>query len=125
MKPSGMRASWPMLRAAGPLALSGAWILWVSVPHGQWLTGVLGGLALVTAGGLLFLRVWARRLAYLFAAGLVVSWFYDVGQVTSRGWPYADWLGTVLSLVPGALFLIVCAGGAWIVHKQYRRRSGT
>ena len=70
-----------MLLAAGPLALWGAWVLWVSIPHRQWLTGVLGGLALVTAGGLLFLKAWARPLAYLFAAGLVVSWFYAVGQV--------------------------------------------
>jgi hypothetical protein len=116
-----MRASWTMLLAAGPLALWGAWVLWMSVPHGQWLMGVLGGLALVTAGGLLLLTAWARPLAYLFAAGLVTSWFYAVGQVISHGWPYADWLGTVLSLVPGALFLIVCAGGAWVVHRQYRR----
>ncbi len=116
-----MRASWTMLLAAGPLALWGAWSLWASIPSGQWFTGVCGGLAFVTAGGLLVLKTWARPLAYLFAAGLVVSWFYAVGQVVSRGWPYADWIGTVLSLVPGVLFLIVCAGGAWVVHKQYRR----
>jgi len=111
-----------MLLAAGPLALWGAWALWMSVPHGQWLTRVLGGLALVTAGGLVLLTAWARPLAYSFAAGLVISWFYAVGQVIWHGWPYADWLGTVLSLVPGALFLVVCAGGAWVVHRQYRRR---
>ena len=116
-----MRASWRMLLAARPLALWGAWVLLVSIPHGQWLPGVLGVLALITAGGLLVLRAWAKPLAYLFAAGLVVSWFYAVGQVILRGWPYADWLGTVLSLVPGALFLVVCAGGAWVVRDQYRR----
>jgi hypothetical protein len=107
--------------AAGPLALWGVWAVWVSVHSGQWLLGVCGGLALVTAGGLLVLQTWARPLAYLFAAGLLVSWFYAVGQVVSRGWPYSDWLRTVLSLVPGVLFLIVCAGGAWVVHKQYAR----
>jgi len=34
-----------MLLAAGPLASWRAWALWVSVPHGQWITGVLGGVA--------------------------------------------------------------------------------
>ena len=110
-----------MLQASGPLALWGAWALWVSVPHGQWLTGALGGMALVTAGGLLLLKAWARPVAYLFAAWLVLGWFYAVGQVISRGWPYVDWLRTVLSLVPGVLFLIVCAGGSWVVHKEYRQ----
>ena len=112
-----------MLLAAGPLALWGAWVLWVSLPRGTWLTGVLGGLALVTAGGPLVLKAWARPLAYLFAAGLVIGWFYAVGLVVARGWPYADWLVTGLSLVPGALFLIVCAGGVWVVYKQYRQQA--
>ena len=66
------------------------------------------------------MKVWARPLAYLFRAGLVLGWAYAVGQVVSRGWPYAYSLRTVLSLVPGALFLVVCAGGAWVVHKQYQ-----
>lgn len=118
-----MPASWTMLLAAGPLAFWGAWVLWVSLPYGQWLVGILGGVALVTAGGLLFLMTWAEPLAYLIAAALVVNWFYAVAQVISGGWPYADWLTTVLSLIPGALFLIVCAGGSWVVHKQYRRHA--
>ena len=118
-----MRASWTMLLAAGPLAFWGAWALWVSVPQGQWMTGVLGGVALATAAGLLLLKAWARPLAYLFAAVLMLSWAYSVWQVISRGWPYADWLRTVLSLVPGALFLIICAGGSWIVHRQYRQHA--
>ncbi len=116
-----MRASWTKLFAAGPLALWGVWVVWVAVPAGQWLTGVLGGIALVTAGGLLFLQSWARALMYLIVVALVVNWFHAVAQVISRGWPYADWLGTVLSLVPGALFLVVSAGGLWVVHNQYRR----
>jgi len=111
-----------MLFAAGPLALWGAWVVWVSVPSGQWLTGVLGGVALVTAGGLLFLKSWARALMYLIVAALLINWFHGVGQVISRGWPHADWLRTVLSLVPGVFFLVICAGGLWVVHKHYRRR---
>ena len=116
-----MRASWTMFLAAGPLAFWGAWVVWVSVPPGQWLTGVLGGVALVTAGGLLFLKSWARALMYLIVAALVVNWFQAVAQVISRGWPYDDSLRTVLSLVPGAVFLVICTGGLWVVHKQYRR----
>ena len=116
------RASWIMLLAAGPLALWGAWLLWVAIPPGQWLTRVLGAVALTTAAGLMFLKTWARALTYLIIVALVVNWFHAVAQVISRGWPHADRVGTVLSLVPGGLFLAVCASGAWIVHKQYRRR---
>lgn len=114
-----------MLLAAGPLALWGAWALWLSLSHGPWINGVLGAGALLTAGGLLLLRVWARPLAYLFAATLVVVWVYAVWQVISSGWPYADWSRSALSLVPGALLLVVCAGGVWIVHTQYRARSSS
>lgn len=118
----GMRASWTMFLASGPLALWGVWVLSTSVPHGEWRTGVLGGVALVTAGGLLLLKIWARPLAYLIAAALMFNWFHAVAQVISRGWPYSDWLRTVLSLLPGVLFIIVCASGAWVVHTQYRRQ---
>ncbi len=113
-----------MVLAAGPLALWGAWALWVALPNGHWMTAVLGGGALVTAAGLLLLRVWAKPMAYLFAAGLALAWIYTVWQVALRGWPYPDWPRTVIALVPGALLLIVCAGGAWVVHKQYRRHAG-
>jgi hypothetical protein len=106
----------------GPLALWGAWALSVSLPGRHWLTAVLGAGAVVTAVGLLLLQAWARPLAYSFAAALALAWMYAVWQLALRGWPYPDWLGTVLSLVPGALFLIICAGGAWVVHGQYRRR---
>ena len=75
------------------------------------------------AAGLLRLQGWARPLAYLFAAALALGWIYAVWQVARRGWPYPDVLGTVLSLIPGVLLLSLCAGGAWIVHRQYRRRG--
>jgi hypothetical protein len=112
-----------MTLAAGPLALWGAWALCVSLPGAYWMTAVLGGAALLTAGGLLRLQGWAKFLAYLFAAALALGWIYAVWQVARRGWPYPDWLGTVLSLIPGVLLLSLCAGGAWIVHRQYRRRG--
>src|SRR2546426_12636370 len=109
-----MRAVWTMLLAAGPLALWGAWVLWVSIPHRQWLTGVLGGLALVTAGGVLFLKALARALGYLFSAGLVGSWFYAGGQVVSRGWPYGELLGKGMFPLPAGPFFIVCPCGGWV-----------
>jgi hypothetical protein len=70
-------------------------------PAWHWTTTGLGVLALLTAGGLLLLKVWAEYLAYVFAAGLSLSWVYAVWQVSLRGWPYSESLGTVLSLVPG------------------------
>ena len=118
-----MHASWKMTLAAGPLALWGAWALWVSFPRAHWVNAALGGTALLTAAGLLRLQGWARPLAYLFAAALALGWIYAVWQVARRGWPYPDVLGTVLSLIPGVLLLSLCVGGAWIVHRQYRRRG--
>jgi hypothetical protein len=93
----------------------------VSLPRAYWITAAFGGLALLTAAGLLRLQGWAKLLAYLFAAALTLSWIYAVWQVVRRGWPYSDWLATILSLVPGVLLLMLCAGGAWIVHRQYLR----
>ncbi len=118
-----MRASSNMLLAAGPLALWGAWAIWMSLTNRHWIIGALGGVALVIAGGLLCLTVWAKYLAYFFAVGLALSWAYAVWQVISRGWPYDDWLTTVVSLIPGAFLLIICAGGSWVIHKQYRQRT--
>lgn len=112
-----------MTLAAGPLALWGAWALWASMPRGQWVTAVFGGLAVVTAAGLLFLQRWARPLAYLYALALALGWVYAVRHVARQGWPYPDWLGTILSLISGLFLLTLCAGGAWIVHRQYRRRG--
>jgi len=112
-----------MILAAGPLALWGAWALWVSLPRAHRTTAAFGGAALLTAAGLLRLQGWAKLLACLFAAALALGWIYAVWQVVQRGWPYPDGLGTVLSLIPGVLLLGLCAGGAWIVHQQYRRRG--
>lgn len=92
-------------------------------PAWHWTTTGLGVLALLTAGGLLLLKVWAEYLAYVFAAGLSLSWVYVVWQVSLRGWPYSEGLGTVLSLVPGTFLLFVCAEGSYVIHRQYRRRE--
>lgn len=118
-----MRASWIMAVAAGPLALWGAWALWVSLPGAHWITATLGGIALLAAAGLLRLQDWAKFFAYLFAAAVILGWIYAVWRVAQRGWPYSDWLTTILSLVPGVLLITLCAGGAWIVHRQYVRRG--
>ena len=112
-----------MTLAAGPLALWGAWALWVSLLGAHWMNSAFGGAALLTAGGLLRLQDWAKFLAYLFAAALALGWIYAVWQVARRGWPYPDWLGTVLSLFRGGLLLSLCAAGEWIVHRLYCRRG--
>src|SRR5690348_16809714 len=120
-----MKASSTMFLAAGPLALYGAWVLSVAIPQTQWRYAVPGLIAIVTAGGLLRLKLWAQAVTYVFAMGLAVEWFYLVGQVISRGWPYATWSETLASLLPGALLLVFCGGGSWIVHKQYRQLRKT
>ena len=110
-----------MFLAAVPLALWGAWALWASLDGRHWALGVLGGAALIAAGGLLLLKVWAKYLTYFIAAGLSLSWTYAVGRMIFYGWPYDNWLATLTSLVPGACLLAICAGGSYVVNKQYRR----
>jgi hypothetical protein len=89
-------------------------------------TGLQGFFAVVVAGGLVFLKAWAKYPAYLFAAGLAFSWIYAVRLSVGRGlWPYPDRLTTVLSLIPGACLLAVCVGGAYIVHRQYRSQAAS
>lgn len=112
-----------MLLAAVPLASWGAWAIWAWLQGWHWTTALFGVVALLTAGGLLFLKLWAKYLAYIFAAGLSLSWVYAVWQVSVRGWPYSDWFRTALSLVPGAFLLLICVGGSYVVHGQYRRRE--
>jgi hypothetical protein len=116
-----LRASWSMFLVATPLAAWGVWALWAGVEGQQWVTGILGVAAVAAAWGLLVLRPWAKYLAYMFATGLGLSWSYAVWQMIARGWPYRDWLTTVLSLIPGACLLVVCAGGAYVVNREYRR----
>jgi hypothetical protein len=113
-----------MLLFAGPLGLWGAWAAWSGLAGGDWISGLVGVGGIITAAGLLRLHAWARYLAYLFAAGLSLSWLYVVWQVGSRGWPFGDWFHTLISLVPGACLLVICAGGSYVVHRQYARRAG-
>jgi predicted dienelactone hydrolase len=59
---------------------------WVSLPRAHWTTAAFGGVALLTAAGLLRHQGWAKPLAYPFAAALALSWIYAVWQVSHRGW---------------------------------------
>ena len=112
-----------MLLAAIPLATWGAWLIWARPQGWSRTTAGLGVAALLRAGGLLLLKVWAKHLAYTFAAGLALSWVYAGWQVAVRGWPYRDALGTMISLVPGVCLLLICAGVSYVIHRQYRRRA--
>lgn len=72
--------------------------------------------AVLTAGGLMFLKPWAKYLAYGFAICLAANWLYVVWQITAQGWPYEDVLLNVFSLLPGLLLLLICVGGAYVVY---------
>ena len=85
----------------------------MSFPHANWLTVAFGGVALVTAVGLSRLQGWAKPIVCFSAAALTLGWIYAVWQVVRWEWPYGQLLGTMLSLIPGILLLVLYAGGAW------------
>ena len=118
-----MRAPPAMLLAVVPLGLWGAWALWFAFETAHWANAILGCVAFIAVAGLLLLKPWAKYLAYAFAAWLSFSWAYAVVHVLGRGWPSAGELGTAISLLPGICLVAVCAGGVYVVHKQFRHRA--
>ena len=105
---------------ASLLLLFAAYLGWWAVASGSfwWLAPCL--FALVAASGLFLGKRWAQYLWHVIALVVSISWLSSVVRVALSGWPYDTAFTSFVSLLPGLLLLIVCAGGSAIVTKHFR-----
>jgi hypothetical protein len=107
-----------VLATYGTFAVWAAVTLWDSRPAGG------GLLALGAAAGLFLGQRWARFLLYVVALVVAVSWGYSVWILTQAGWPFRDLTGIVVTLVPGALLIVVLTCSSVLVSRYFRRPPG-
>jgi len=100
-------------------AYLGFWAVSYNVPL-WWLGSIV---VFVVALGLLLRKHWAQYAWYILTLLAVTAWLGSIGRVAITGWPYSSAMSTVLSLLPGALLLLVCIGGSHFVARRYHRPS--
>jgi hypothetical protein len=100
-----------------------AWVAYKSIAAGP-LWWLLFGLIALTGGvGLLLRKPWSQYPVFAVAASEVGLWFYAVARVALEGWPYADPLNSIISLVPGIMLLVICVGGSVVVRQYFVARA--
>jgi len=105
------------------LLVSGTYLAWWGTANSSslWLLGSV--VAFVCSFGLFQSKRWACHLWYAIAGACSAAWVLSVAQVLLSGWPYDSWLQSAISLVPGALLLVVLAGGSVAVARHYRSKQ--
>lgn len=103
------------------LILIALYFYWWAFHHAQPLWHV-GGLVLTVCGaGLSLNRGWASYLWYAIASGASVVYLLTLVRVALHGWPAAEITEIVISLIPGALLLLVCVGGSLAVRRELKQ----
>ena len=113
-----------IVRLLGLVLLSYAAYIGLSFSNAPTLSSALWGACFFACGlGLIFHVRWAAYLWYVLAIVTSASWIWAVIGVARTGWPYADVLRSVISLIPGLGILAVCGLGSVAVAKQFRRST--
>jgi hypothetical protein len=115
------RPSFAVCVVATAFALYAAYALQAGWAAGSARFVLVGLCALLAAVGLLLGQPWSRFLVCGLAALFVHTWLSMVWQVARVGWPYSTATDTVLSLVPGLVLLVACAGSVLIAFRHFRR----
>ena len=102
------------------LSSYGLYGLWIAYSVHNWVPGAWGTFALVGCVGLLLRKKWSQYVMYAFLLGIIVSWAIGVWQVAATGWPYSDPLSSIISLAPGILLVLFCAGCGLVVFRYFR-----
>lgn len=102
------------------LILVAAYLNWWAFEYAAPVWFVAAAFSLVCGVGLIFLRPWARFLWYSLAFVTSAWWIFTVLRMVFNGWPVQQTDETLISLIPGALLLVVCVGGTLAVRKKFR-----
>jgi hypothetical protein len=103
------------------LLLTAGYLCWWATQYADpvW---YVGAVVLTFSGtGLLLKRVWAKYLWYAIGSGVSAIWLVTILRLALNGWPVAGKAETVISLIPGALLLLVCVGGILAVRRDFRQ----
>ncbi len=96
-------------------AYLGFWAVAYNAPL-WWLGSAFG---FIIAAGLLLRKPWARGAWYILAFVAVAYWLFLIARMLISGWPDTSVLTAALSLLPGALLLLTCIAGSYVVNKHY------
>ena len=102
------------------LSSYGLYGLWIAYSAQNWVPAAWGTLVLVGCVGLLLRKKWSQYVVYVFLLGVIVSWTIGVWKVAATGWPYSDFLSSVISLTPGILLVLFCAACGLVVFRHFR-----
>jgi hypothetical protein len=103
------------------LLLTACYLCWWAVHYAQPLWYVAALVLMFCGTGLLLKRTWASYLWYAIGAAVSTVWLMTIVRLALNGWPVAERTVTVISLIPGALLLLVCAGGSLAVRRDLKQ----
>ena len=103
------------------LLLISAYQCWWATAYSAPLWFGVAMIPLACAIGLAFRRRWASYLWYALAVYTIAWWVFTVIGLVLEGWPVAGLEQTVISLIPGALLMLLCVGGSLAVRREYQR----
>jgi hypothetical protein len=108
--------------AAFLLSVSG-YLAWWAVSYLELLWLLPAVVSFVAGIGLFLRKAWSQFLWYAIALAVSVFWIVSVVRIALSDWPDPDILGSIISLIPGALLLALCAGGSVAVYRYFRSGS--
>lgn len=102
------------------LLIAAGYVAWWAVAYAAFYWLPVAVFAAVGAAGLFLRKRWAQYFWHLFAGVAMAAWLVKTAEVAVSGWPHEDLLSSVVSLIPGLLLIIVCAGGSIAVARHFR-----
>ena len=101
----------------------GLYFLWIAYDFEE-SRAIIYSLPYFIAGiGLLRNKEWSQYIYYLLAIYGIGWWTYTIFTIRKSGWPYTtDWIDTIISLIPGMLFILLNIGIVIIVYKHFNSK---
>lgn len=103
------------------LLLTACYLCWWAAHYVQPLWYVAALVLTFCGTGLLLKRTWASYLWYAIGSGVSAVWLLTIARLALNGWPVAGKTETLISLIPGALLLLVCVGGSLAVRRDLKQ----